>query len=86
MLNAYELTEQGVGIAIYPAAAGAASRHRNICVKRIVKPEVTASYVMIWNKSRQLPSVAREFLEYVKKLPAVQSITAREVDEREERR
>ncbi|MDO4324261.1 MAG: LysR family transcriptional regulator [Lachnospiraceae bacterium] len=68
MMNAYELTEQGVGITLYPAAAGEMSERRNICIKKIVDPEVTASYVLIWNKNRQLPLVAREFLDYVKQL------------------
>ncbi len=66
MMNAYELTEQGVGITIYPAAAGELPVKRNICVKKIKNPAVMASYILIWNKNRQLPLVAQEFLAYVK--------------------
>ncbi|MDY3919768.1 MAG: LysR family transcriptional regulator [Candidatus Limivivens sp.] len=65
MLNAYELTRQGVGIAIYPAAAGELSSRDAVCIKKLINPSVTASYVLIWSKSRQMPLVAREFLEYV---------------------
>ena len=66
MLNAYELTEQGLGIAIYPASAGEIATRDAICIKRLINPSVTASYVLIWNKNRQLPRVAGEFLDYVK--------------------
>ncbi len=65
MMNAYELTEQGLGIAIYPAAAGKLPEKRNICIKKIKNPAVMASYVLIWNKNRQLPLVAQKFLAYV---------------------
>ena len=65
MLNAYELTEQGVGIAIYPASAGDIASKEALCLKRL-DPSVIASYVLIWNKNRQMPHVAVEFLEYVK--------------------
>lgn len=65
MLNAYELTAQGVGVAIYPASAGEFSTGGRVVIKRLVEPSVTASYVLIWNKGRQLPMVAREFVEYV---------------------
>ncbi len=68
MMNAYELTEQGVGIAIYPAAAGELPENRNICIKRIKNPVLMASYVLIWNKNRQLPLVAQEFLSYVEQI------------------
>ena len=66
MLNAYELTEQGVGIAIYPASAGDIASREAICMKRLVNPTVTASYILIWNESRQMPHVAKEFLAFVK--------------------
>lgn len=64
-LNAYELTEQGVGIAIYPASAGDIASRNAICIKRLENPSVTASYVLIWNKNRQMPHVAKEFLKYI---------------------
>lgn len=65
-LNAYKLTEQGVGIAIYPASSGYVGAPDTICVKKIVNPAVTASYVLIWNKEGRLSNVAREFLSFVK--------------------
>ena len=65
-LNAYELTEQGVGIAIYPASAMDISSRDALCMKRLEHPTVTASYVMIWNRNRQMPHAAKEFLQYVK--------------------
>lgn len=66
MLNAYELTSQGVGITIYPAAAAELASGSSICIKRLVNPSVTASYVLIWNKSTQLSHVAQEFITYIK--------------------
>ncbi len=65
MLTAYELTRQGVGISIYPAASGSLSCYPDVSVKEIVKPAVTASYVLIWNKSHQLSHVAQEFVDFV---------------------
>ena len=55
------------GIAIYPASAGDISTPDALCIKRIVNPSVMASYVLIWNKERQLSHVAKEFLGYVRK-------------------
>ena len=66
-LNAYELTEQGVGVAIYPASAGDITSRETICIKRLVNPSVTVSYILIWNKNRQLPHAAKEFLEHVRR-------------------
>lgn len=65
MLNAYELVRQNVGIAIYPAAAAEISNHPSVCIKRLTHPSVTASYVLIWNKTAQLSHAASEFLSYI---------------------
>ena len=65
MLNAYELARNGVGIAIYPESAGDLA-DEDICVKRIAKPEVTASYVLIWSKSHSLSHVAAEFIRFIR--------------------
>ena len=65
MLNAYELTEQNVGIAIYPAAAAEFAAGASICIKRLVEPAVTASYALVWSQNRPLSRVSREFLNYV---------------------
>lgn len=66
MLNAYELTKQGVGIAIYPASSGELTGWKDICIKQITEPDVTASYILIRAKNRQLPLAAQEFLDFVK--------------------
>ena len=68
MLNAYELTRQGVGITIFPAAAGELDAAGEICIRKIVEPPVTAGYVLIWNKARPLSRVAEEFVRLVKDL------------------
>lgn len=65
MINAYELTEQGLGIAIFPASVGRIGIRRRSVVRRIVNPEVEATYILIWNKNRQLPKAAAEFLAYI---------------------
>lgn len=66
MLNAYELTEQNVGIAIYPASAADITTGDTVCIKELTHPSVTASYVLIKNKNRQLSHAATEFLTYIK--------------------
>lgn len=66
LLNAYELTRLGVGITIYPASAGDIANLSDVCIKRIVNPANYASYILIWNKYRQLSHVAVEFLRYIK--------------------
>lgn len=64
VLNAYELTEQNVGIAIYPAAAAQYTNQEKVIVKKIVNPEVTATYFLTRKSSRKMSSVADEFLKY----------------------
>ncbi len=64
MLNAYELTANGVGIAIYPAAAANYAAD-GVVIKRIVKPDVTASYVLVRSAERRLSLVAGEFFASV---------------------
>lgn len=66
MLNAYELTEQGVGIAIYPASASDIAGSGAVCIKKLTQPSVTASYVLIWNRERQLSHAAQEFISFIK--------------------
>lgn len=67
MLNAYELTRQNVGITLYPASANIGT-DSSVCIKRLVNPEVTASYMLIWSKNHHLSHAAAEFLEYIKTL------------------
>ena len=64
MLNAYELTSAGVGIAIYPASA-ANYVSKGVVIKRIVNPDVSAGYVLVRSAERELSKVAGEFWEMV---------------------
>lgn len=65
LLSAYELTRLGVGITIYPASAGDIANLSDVCIKQIIEPASTASYILIWNKYRQLSHVAEEFLHFI---------------------
>ncbi|MCD7818810.1 MAG: LysR family transcriptional regulator substrate-binding protein [Lachnospiraceae bacterium] len=67
MLNAYELTRHNVGITVYPASANIGT-DSSVCIKRLINPEVTASYVLIWDKKHHLSHAAEEFLKYIQKL------------------
>lgn len=67
-LSAYELTRQGVGVAIYPASIKDIASSESICTKRLMEPEVFASYVLIWSKEKILSKVAQEFLDFVKEM------------------
>lgn len=60
MLNAYELTANGVGIAIYPASA-AKYVSDDVVIKRIVSPDVYANYVLVKSADRKLSNVADGF-------------------------
>ena len=64
MLNAYELTAHGLGIAIYPAAA-AYYAGDDVVIKELVSPRVEATYVFVRNNERELSKLSREFWEYV---------------------
>lgn len=66
LLSAYELTRLGVGITIYPASASDIANMSDVVIKEIVNPAKTASYILIWNKYRQLPHVATEFLDFIR--------------------
>ena len=65
MLNAYELARQGVGIAIYPASDNHFSKDPDVIIKRLVNPEVTASYLLIWDQRHPLPHAAELFVKEV---------------------
>lgn len=64
MINAYELTRKGVGITIYPASANI-GKDDSVCIKELINPSVTASYVLIWSKQRKLSHVAEMFLQHI---------------------
>ena len=65
MLNAYELARQGVGIAIYPASDNHFSKDPEVIIKRLVNPEVTASYLLIWDQRHPLSHAAELFVKEV---------------------
>lgn len=64
MLNAFELTRKGVGIAIYPISDNHFSNDPSVVIKNI-SPTVTASYILIWNRSGQLSQIASRFIKNV---------------------
>lgn len=64
-LDAIELTRQGVGIALYPAAARDCAGDF-VCIKYLKNPSPMASYVLIRSRERTPTRVAEEFFNYVK--------------------
>ncbi len=64
---AYELCEQNVGVAIYPAAAGDLIHGENVLIKKITHPVHMASYVLIYPDNHPLSPVADKFIEFTKK-------------------
>ena len=69
LLNAYELTEQNVGIAIYPASAAFYGDKEKVVLRKLVDPEVTASYYLTRKTGKELSSVAKEFFKYAQNHP-----------------
>ena len=65
VMNAYVLVEAGVGVAIFPASAVDLLASDSVVVKKIVNPTVMASYSIVWNSRRQLPPIAREFMQLI---------------------
>lgn len=66
IMNAFELTEQGVGIAIFPASAALSTRNSTIAIKEIIEPDVKASYVLAWDKGHAHSLIAEKFIQFVK--------------------
>ncbi len=64
MLNAYELTANGVGIAIYPASVQNYIGE-DVIVRRITMPDVKAKYILVKNAKTSLSLVADTFWRYV---------------------
>ena len=65
MLNAYELSRHGVGIAIYPATISSLIRDQDVCVRKIDHPDAYAYYALIWNKNHTLSHVAEAFINHI---------------------
>ena len=59
MMNAYELSKNGVGIAIYPESISSLVRDREVCIRQINHPDAKAFYALIWKKDRNLLSLSR---------------------------
>jgi len=66
MMNASELVEQGVGIAVFPRAATKSIDPEKICVKRVINPGMTAVYELVWSADRRMPYLAEKFLAFVR--------------------
>ncbi len=66
--SAYELCEQNVGVAIYPAAAGDLIHDGNVLIRKITEPEFKTTYVLIYPDNHPLSSVADRFVEHIKKV------------------
>ena len=64
---AYELCEQNVGVAIYPAAAGDLIHGDKVLIRKITNPVHMAGYVLIYPDNRPLSPVADRFTDFVKK-------------------
>ena len=67
MMNAYELSKNGVGIAIYPESISSLVRDREVCIRQINHPDAKAFYALIWKKDRVLSHAAEAFIEFIKK-------------------
>lgn len=65
--NACELTKEGIGIAIFPASLGGAIDRDKVALRKIL-PEVTAYYLLSWEKEKTLSDPANKFIEYVNSL------------------
>lgn len=63
--SAYELCEQNVGVAIYPAAVGDLIRGDSMMIREITKPKHTTTYVLIYPENRPLAPVAEKYIEHI---------------------
>ena len=66
VLSAYELTRQGLGIAIFPASTSNIVNSDEVTIMEFEDPAPTVSYILIWSKSRTLSHAAEEFIDYIK--------------------
>ena len=66
MMNAYELSKNGVGISIYPESISSLVRDKEVCIREIIHPDARASYALIWKKNRALSHTAEAFIRFVR--------------------
>ena len=67
---AYELCEQNVGVAIYPAAAADIINDEKVCIREITRPVHKAEYVLIYPDNHPLSPVADKFIESIREREA----------------
>ena len=60
-----ELARQGVGIAIYPASDSHFSGDPDVTIKKLVDPAVTASYILVWDRTHHLTHAAESFVRSI---------------------
>ena len=66
MVTAYALCRNGVGIAIYPAAAADIVKDRDsVRIRTISDPGIRASYVLIYSSEHPLHTLARRFVDHI---------------------
>ena len=68
VLSAYELTRQGLGIAIFPASTSNIVNSDEVTIKEFEDPAPTVSYILVWNKNKTLSHAATEFIDYIKEI------------------
>ena len=67
VVTAYELCKEGVGVAIYPAAAGdIVPDTGNVRIKTISDKGIRASYVLIYSDEHPLNAVTAKFIEHIR--------------------
>ena len=65
MMNAYELSKNGVGISIYPESISSLVQDKEVCIREINHPNARASYALIWKKNRALSHTAEAFIRFI---------------------
>lgn len=65
VLSAYELTRQGIGVAIFPASSKNIIKNDDVVIKEFTDPAPGVSYILVWNKHRTLSHAAQEFINYI---------------------
>ena len=67
VVTAYELCKEGVGVAIYPAAAGdIVTDTGNVRIKTISDKGIHASYVLIYSDEHPLNAITAKFIEHIR--------------------
>ena len=68
VVNVYELVRNNVGVAIFPAATADIVNDKHVQIRKIVEPEFTAKYVLVYSAEHPLSPVAEKFMEYVRNI------------------